>query len=574
MPAKQPRKTTRTTSKKGAGASAKRTKRAPVPRRAKATAPKRVARSKTKRSDSQKLATYWKKRDFEVTPEPKGGPTLERGGFGYLIQKHDARRLHYDFRLELDGVLLSWAVPKGPSLAPEERRLAVRTEDHPIEYGDFEGVIPEGQYGGGTVMLWDRGTWKPEGDPHEAIDKGHLAFSLEGERLRGRFHLVRTRRKPGDKSESWLLFKGKDAAAATAKSKKEPIETEKTSVVTGRSMEEIASDRKRTWQSSRVETTPAERTQLRDLVSQIPTTVSFTNLDKILYAEQGLSKAGLIAYYAIVEPYMMPYLKDRPVTLVRCPDGAPSKGEVHQKPKSTLCFYQKHAKTHAPDAIIRVPIEEEGGTKDDYMAISNRDGLLAAVQLGSLELHTWGCHIDDVERPDTVVMDLDPDPDLPWKAVAEAAFEMRALLEELGLDSWVKTTGGKGLHVCFPVTRRLDWEAFKGFTKAVATTLEGARPNRYTTNPIKARRKGKVFIDYLRNGRGATAIAPYSTRARPNATIATPIGWDELKDGIRPEELTLRSMPARLDALKKDPWARFLETKQSITAAMRKRLGL
>lgn len=539
----------------------------------------------------EKLATYREKRDFGVTPEPSGDSAkVEAGSFAYLIQKHAARRLHYDFRLELDGVLLSWAVPKGPSLDPKERRLAVRTEDHPIDYGDFEGVIPAGEYGGGTVMLWDRGTWEPIGDGRAGLEKGHLEFVLHGERLRGRFHLVRTHGsgKARDADKSWLLikargdlippsrsahppvFKGKDQEVRV---RDQPVDEELTSVTTGRTMEEIADERDRTWHSDRSEDTKkapqakaarsapkrsvaqAPAPALKDLVKQIPTTIAFTNLDKVLYQESGLTKAALLAYYAVVEPLMMPLVANRPLTLVRCPNGA-----------SKHCFFQKHAKDGVPKAIHRVPIEEDDGESADYMAIDDRDGLLAAVQLGSLELHTWGCHIDKPEKPDLLVMDLDPDPTVPFARVIEAAQEVRALFEGAGLDTWVKTTGGKGLHVCVPIARRIDWEQAKAFTKGIAEALVERAPDRYTANMAKAQRKGKIFVDYLRNGRGATAIAPYSTRARAGATVATPLAWDELDEDLDPQAFNIRTLPERIDRWKKDPWAGFMSCKQSISA--------
>jgi bifunctional non-homologous end joining protein LigD len=541
-----------------------------------------------------KLATYRKKRDFFVTPEPRGKKKRRVKGFGYLIQKHDASRLHYDFRLELDGVLLSWAVPKGPSLSPKERRLAVRTEDHPIEYGSFEGVIPEGEYGGGTVMLWDRGSWEPNEDPREGLEKGHLVFTLHGERLRGRWHLVRTRPRAREKNESWLLFKGKDAEATKGR---EPVDVELTSVASGRSMDAIASDADRSWSSkegrakkARPKRTPAARAKrakatqadLSGLVAQIPTSVKLTNLDKVLFPD-GLTKGALIAYYAIVEPYMLPHLENRPLTLVRCPNGAPrGSSRVHQTPSrrdagevaaAKHCFYQKHVKRGLDPAIIGVPIREDDGTIGEYMAVGDRDGLFAVAQLGSLELHTWGCHIDDVERPDTAVIDLDPDEALPWRSVVRAAFEVRAVLEDLGLKSWVKTTGGKGIHVCFPIVRRTSWDDFKDFTRGVATTIVASDPKRYTANMAKAQRTGKIFIDYLRNGRGATAVAPYSTRARRGAPVAAPITWDELEAGAHPRDFNLRSMMSRLETLKVDPWADFLKTKQSITQATWRKLA-
>jgi bifunctional non-homologous end joining protein LigD len=558
----------------------------------KPTARKPTARKPTARSTpapDDKLSVYRAKRDFALTPEPAGNATAARSlsRFGYIIQKHDARRLHYDFRLELDGVLLSWAVPKGPSLVPTERRLAVRTEDHPLEYADFEGVIPEGEYGGGTVMLWDRGTWTPEGDPQQGLRKGRLTFELHGERLTGRWHLVRTSSQRYDqRADNWLLFKGRDDVARESGSA-ELVDVEQTSVTTGRTMVQIAEERDRTWRSHRTgdggqereagqrsaartlrarrsarpAARPMDQPALSELVSRLSTSVSFTNLDKVLYPEQGLTKAALLAYYAVVVDWILPHVADRPLTLLRCPNGP------HEQ-----CFFQKHKNETTPDAIRPLPLTEEDGEERIYMAIDDLDGLLAVVQLGTLELHTWGAHVRTIEKPDLLVFDLDPDEGLPWQRVVEAGFDLRAWLQDIGLESWPKTTGGKGLHVCVPVAPRLDWDTAKAFTKAVADTLQAAAPARFTSNMSKAKRKGKIFVDYLRNGRGATFIAPYSTRRHAQAPVATPVTWDELEAGIDPTSFTVQTIPARLDALSEDPWADLLAARQSITAAMRRRV--
>lgn len=572
----------------------KATARKPTPRKATArktnagqagtVAPRQARRSVD--APAEKLRVYRAKRDFSLTSEPSGAAASSPSGFGYIIQKHAASRLHYDFRLELDGVLLSWAVPKGPSLVPTERRLAVRTEDHPVEYADFEGVIPAGEYGGGTVMLWDQGTWTPEGDPRAGLRKGRLTFDLHGARLTGRWHLVRTHSdRYGDTSDSWLLFKGRDDESREAGAD-ELVDTELTSVTTGRSMDEIAEARDRTWRSNRTDDEPGARSTTRNaaqgdaqpgatsagtaapgladltgLVSRLPTAIKFTNLDKVLFPEQGLTKAALIAYYAVVADWVLPHIADRPLTLVRCPNGP---GEQ--------CFFQKHTNHTTPQAIQSLPLVEEDGEEKSYMLIRDLEGLLSVVQLGSLELHTWGSHARTVEKPDILVFDLDPDEGLAWERVVEGAFAMRALLADIGLESWCKTTGGKGLHVCVPVAPRLEWEEAKAFTKAVAEMLQGWGPSRFTTNMSRARRKDKIFVDYLRNGRGATFIAPYSTRRRPGAPVATPVTWDELYAGLDPQAFTVQTVPSRLDGLSEDPWAGLRASRQSITAAMSRRV--
>ncbi|HSD87463.1 MAG TPA: DNA polymerase ligase N-terminal domain-containing protein, partial [Kofleriaceae bacterium] len=289
-----------------------------------------------RKAATAKLAKYRSMRDFKQTSEPAGDRPPRSAGNSFVIQQHAARRLHYDFRLELDGVLLSWSVPKGPSLSPTERRLAVRVEDHPIDYADFEGIIPKGQYGGGTVCVWDRGTWEPEGDAHEAMRKGRLTFRLDGQKLHGAWHLIRT--KPTDKQETWLLFKSRDEAANESL---DIVTAKPESVITGRTLEEIAADADRVWQSDHaVEPTAMEKRAARiaaagtradderspnagdvaALVKQLPLGFELTNLDKVLYPEQGITKAELIAYFAVVADWMLPQLANRPLTLVRCPE--------------------------------------------------------------------------------------------------------------------------------------------------------------------------------------------------------------------------------------------------------------
>ena len=532
-------------------------------------------------------------RDFKKTAEPSGTRAPRTRGSIYVIQQHAARRMHYDFRLELDGVLLSWSVPKGPSLSPSEKRLAVRTEDHPLDYADFEGVIPKGEYGGGTVNVWDRGHWEPDGDAHEMLAKGRLSFRLYGAKLAGKWHLIRTK---GDKD--WLLFKSKDEAA---NENIDIVAVKPESVLTGRTLAQIAADADSVWHSNRAkrEANPEEEKNLRKhlfrnaklaneavkraraagqdnqpirsstaadvaaLVKQLPLGFELTNLDKVLYPEQGLTKAQLIAYLAVVAEWMLPQLANRPLTLVRCPDGV-------GKP----CFFQKKIFPGSPKSIATVEIrEEETGEVVEYMQVRDMAGLVGLMQLGTLEIHTWGCHSDKVERPDLIVFDLDPDAGMGWDHVALAAFDVRRRLGELGFTSFVKTTGGKGLHVCAPIKRTVDWDSFKAFTKAFADKMAADEPKLYTANITKSARKGKIFVDYLRNGRNATFIAPYSPRARDGAPVATPITWEELAHGVDAAAFTTKSVPARLAKLTKDPWTGIDAVDQAITAAAWRGVG-
>jgi bifunctional non-homologous end joining protein LigD len=511
-----------------------------------------------------KLKKYASMRDFAITAEPSGAKATATAGHGYVIQKHAASHLHYDFRLELDGVLLSWSVPKGPSLKPGERRLAVRTEDHPLDYASFEGIIPAGQYGGGTVVVWDRGTWAPEGKATEAMKKGRLSFTLDGEKLHGRWHLVRT--KPQGKQETWLLFKGRDEAASDTV---DIVAERPESVLSGRTVEQIAAKPDRVWHSNRSQPTKSTRTQAppapatnqHELLAQLPLGFKLTSLDKVIYPEQGITKGQLIAYFAVASEWMLPHIANRPLTLVRCPEG-------RKKP----CFFQKHILVGSPPAIHGLEITEVDGSVVTYMRVDDMPGLVATAQLGTLELHTWGSHADHVEQPDIMVFDLDPDEGMTWDKIALAAFELRGHLHALGLTSFVKTTGGKGLHVTVPVKRGLSWDDHKEFTKLVSESFEATAPERFTTNMAKRARKGRIFLDYLRNGRNATFIAPYSPRARDGATVAVPITWEELAAGVDPLAFTTLTVPKRLANLEADPWKDFFKVKPAITAAMWKKL--
>jgi len=576
------------TKKKAATTARKKATRAGAPSPRTPAAKASVTRARKKQTTQPKsLAQYRSMRDFEKTAEPAGNARERASGDSFVIQKHDASHLHYDFRLELDGVLLSWSIPKGPTLRPADRRLAVRTEDHPLDYAGFEGIIPKGEYGGGTVIVWDRGTWTPEYDAHAMMKKGHLSFTLQGEKLHGRFHLVRTRR-PEDKREHWLFFKGKDE---TANDETDIVSERPESVLSGRTVEEVAAAPDGVWHSNRAakktvanktvaKKTVAKKTVVKkasarepnevasydtlQLVKRLPLPFSLTNLDKILYPENQLRKADLIAYYASVASHALPHLGGRPLTLVRCPGGRTAK-----------CFFQKHANDNVPEAVKRIDVgEETKGRADLYMAVDDMPGLLALPQMGALELHTWVCHADQVERPDQFIFDLDPDEGLGWDAVVEAAFLLRERLAQMNLDSFVKTTGGKGLHVVLPVTRKLDWEAHRGFAKGFAELVAREQPKRYLTNMRKDLRKGKLFLDWMRNGRGATAIAPYSTRAREGATVATPITWEELEHGIDPKRFDVYGVIRRLEGLKKDPWQAYSTTKQSVSPATLRKLGV
>ena len=803
---------------------------------------------------ADRLDEYNTRRDFSRTAEPEGkAGHARRSGLRFLVQKHEATRLHYDLRLEWDGVLLSWAVTRGPSADPGEKRLAVRTEDHPLSYGEFEGTIPEGEYGGGTVMLWDQGTWTPAGDPEAGLAEGKLKFTLNGARMRGGWTLVRM--KTDDARENWLLIKERDTFATDAPDAL--TEENSTSVKTGRNMAEIAAGATGAKPPSRSKPRPEFRKpQLATLVDAAPEgdgwihetkfdgyrclvalgkggTRLFTRSGKdwtdrfaalegafdplpcdsalidgeVMAARTGkgsafsalqaaLGEGGPLVFYAfdllsldgtdltgapqierrerlaalfadlpqdgplrlsahvrgngpevfaracaaggegIVSkradaPYrgrrtkawrkvkctrrqefviggyapsdktgrpfaslllgefgpdglryrgrvgtgfsesdfehltgaMTPrktspfaevpkavargakwvrpdlvaeidfaeltadghirhgsYLglredkEAKTVTLETPKDGAAevagvtitsagrevfpkagcTKGDVARhydrvgartieiaghRPLSLLrcpdgiagdCFFQKHGGKGFPAALQRIEIAEKDGERAEYLYATRPEALVAAAQMGTIEFHIWGARTDRLERPDRLVFDLDPGEGTGWTDVIAAATQIRRELAELDLAATPVVTGGKGVHVCVPLRRTQGWEAVKSFAKTFAHVIAAAAPERYTATMSKSKRKGRIFIDWLRNERGATAIAPYSLRAREGAPVAVPVTWEELEGMARPAPFGIADMAARLE--RPCPYLEALNDLQTLGAATAERL--
>jgi len=285
--------------------------------------------------------------------------------------------------------------------------------------------------------------------------------------------------------------------------------------------------------------------------------VRLTHPDRVLFRDQAITKLGLARYYEAVADWMVPHVADRPLSLVRCPEG--ERGD---------CFYQKHAAPGVPKQVKRVRIRESGGGTASYLYVDDLPGVIALAQIGVLELHPWGTRVGRLERPDRLVIDLDPAPGLPWARVVEAAEEARALLKDLGLVSFVKTTGGKGLHVVVPLRPEAGWDRLRALGEGIGAEMTRRAPDRYTINPLKAARRGRIFIDYLRNVRGATAVAAYSPRAKRGAPVSTPITWAELSAKTEVPAFTLETVPKRLAALRKDPWVDFFSVDQAITSRM------
>ena len=283
--------------------------------------------------------------------------------------------------------------------------------------------------------------------------------------------------------------------------------------------------------------------------------VRLTHPERVLYPDQAITKLALARYYEAVADWIVPHVADRPLSLVRCPEGQPGP-----------CFYQKHAGPGVPKEVKRVRIRESGGVTASYLYLDDLAGVVALTQIGVLEIHPWGARVARLDRPDRLVLDLDPAPGLPWTRVVEAAQEIHALLADLDLVAFVKTTGGKGLHVVVPLRPEAGWDALRALGEGIGAELARRAPDRYTINPLKAARRGRIFVDYLRNVRGATAVAAYSTRARPGAPVSTPLGWSELAGKTRPGDFTVETVPKRLASLHRDPWADFFSVDQAITS--------
>jgi bifunctional non-homologous end joining protein LigD len=512
-----------------------------------------------------KLSAYHAKRNFRLTPEPAGEIAMPGERLRFVVQKHDARRLHYDFRLEIGGTLKSWAIPKGPSLDPADKRLAVHVEDHPLGYIDFEGDIPERQYGAGRVEVWDIGHWEPQGDPQRDYEAGKLKFRLDGEKLQGGWTLVRTRLGGSGGKEQWLLIKERDGVARSAQ------EYDITEALPDSVLQDVRSGNSRRHAPhetpARSKPAPAARTRKasprkeekrRERIED----VDITHPDRVMDTESGATKLDVARYYQRVAPCLLPFLRKRPVYLLRCPEGIA--GEH---------FFQKHINRLAIAGIRKIDPSLDPG-HGPLMAIEDAHALVGAAQMGTVELHACNAAADRIDRPDCMVFDLDPDPGLPWARVAEGARLVKALLDELGLASFLKTSGGKGLHIVVPLSRRHAWDDVTAFSQAVAEQLASTQPELFSAKMGEQNRVRKIFIDYMRNRRHASTVAPYSLRARPGLGVAVPIGWDELDSIGGAAEWTIRTLPARLDTLKSDPWQDYFGTRQNLTAAMKDRLGI
>jgi bifunctional non-homologous end joining protein LigD len=536
--------------------------------------------SEQERDPQERLKTYRAKRDFTVTAEPAGDAVVDGAG-RFVVQRHRASRLHYDFRLEVDGVLASWAVPKGPTLDPKARQLAVHVEDHPIEYFDFEGVIPKGEYGGGDVIVWDWGTWEPSGpkykDPAAAIARGELHFDVQGEKLAGRFVLIR-RDKPDGASgkEQWLLLHKNDDHARPGWDPEEHPQ----SVKSGRTNDEVAAVPDALWRSDLPAAEASIPVEGRPPPAWDPPTddelaaldglgkagtwalqgreLKLTNLDKVLFpgreGEAPVTKRELIRYHAQVAPFMVPYLYDRPINLNRFPDGADKPG-----------FWHKEVPSHAPEWLTKWRNEEaDPGETECYAVVDSVPALVWMANFGALELHAWTSRLPDVHQPTWALIDIDPGPNVTFDDVLVLARLYRTALEHLHVIGMPKVTGKRGVQIWVPISDGYRFRDTRGWVEKVSRLIGRTVPELVSWEWETHRRHGLARLDYTQNAINKTLVAPFSARPSPGAPVSVPIRWDELDDPeIRPDRWTIRTVLDRL-AAEGDPLAPLIGLPQQL----------
>jgi len=492
----------------------------------------------------ERLQRYQKKRNFDVTPEPAGAGTPVSDGHRFVVQRHRASRLHYDFRLEAGGVLLSWAVPKGPTLDPDAKRMAVHVEDHPLEYFDFEGVIPGKQYGAGDVIVWDWGTWRIDDDvdPIAATEAGDLHFDLFGEKLSGHFALVR--RGARDGKEQWLLLHKHDEHAVPGWD----AEEHPRSVKTGRTNDEVKAAPAATWSSSTIWAAPdADELAALDALGAKGTwelgghQLQLTNLDKVLFpAKRGieaLTKRDLIRHNTTLAPAMLRYLVNRPVNLHRYPDGAGKPG-----------FWHKALPNHAPEWLRRWHNKEADKSEaQEYLVIDSPAALAWVANYGAIELHPWTSTTAHPHQPTWAMVDIDPGESSTFDDVVVLARLHRTALDHIGMRAMPKVTGKRGIQIWVPVADGLTFDDTRAWVERLSRIVAEVVPEMISWEWEVAKRAGRIRLDFTQNAINKTLVAPFSTRPVAGAPVSVPITWDELDDPeLRPDRWTLRTIGERL----------------------------
>ncbi|HEY2349330.1 MAG TPA: non-homologous end-joining DNA ligase [Puia sp.] len=522
------------------------------------------------------LTKYKEKRSFANTPEPTGGKGSGQD-LVFVIQKHAASHLHYDFRLEMGGVLKSWAVPKGPSMDPAIKHLAMMVEDHPYDYKDFEGQIPKGNYGAGTVIIWDAGTYRPlekvktKKEAEKLLLKqlyaGSLKFSMQGRKLKGEFALVKT---PGRGENHWLLIKHRDRYASDY-----DITKKDKSVVSGKTIEKMAGDPGAAqWKSNRTssagkkataEKIPADKEKkkstvaakksgvkvsfkrtgkkLKPLLNQTDETqetavdghsLTFKHLGKLYWPKEGFTKRQLLNYYYEASPYILPYLKDRPQSLNRFPNGI--EGES---------FYHKDVTATAPDWVKQFPYRTNGENKN-FLVVEDTASILWMANLGAIEMNPWNSRVQTPDQPDWCIIDLDPSDKNTFNEVIETALVTKEVLDELNVTGYPKTSGSTGIHVYIPLGAKYSYDESQLFAQIIATEVRNRLPSNTSIERMTNKRKGKIYVDFLQNRPKATLAAPYSVRPKAGATVSMPLGWEEIKKGLKMNQFTMENALSRV----------------------------
>ena len=506
-----------------------------------------------KATPKKRLAEYTAKRDFAKTPEPAGGHAPEAGDRPrFVVQRHRARALHYDFRLEMGGVLASWAIPKGPSLDPKVKRLGVHVEDHPVEYFDFEGVIPRGEYGGGDVIVWDWGTYEPvrTDDPVQAVADGELHVDLYGEKLHGRLVLIRRGENKSGK-EQWLVFHKKDEFAVAGWD----AEQFPKSVRSGRTNDEVQAQRDAVWRSDApaalagidFSSTRADIAALDALGKEGDwefdgVTLHVTNLDKVLFPgrtkeETPLTKRDLIRYYAMVAPVMVPYLDGRPLNLNRFPNGVGKPG-----------FWHKAVPSHAPEWITQWHNDDADEGETDQYFVADRPATLAwLANYGAVELHAWTSRIPEVRKPTYAMIDIDPGEKTTWEQVLTMTGLYKAALDHMKVRGFPKVTGQRGIQIWVPIEPGPAFADTRAWVEALSRLVGETVPELVSWKWEKRGRGGLARLDYTQNAINKTLVAPYSVRPAAGAPVSMPITWAELDDPeLRSDRWTIRDAGARL----------------------------
>ncbi|MEP6747254.1 MAG: non-homologous end-joining DNA ligase [Bacteroidota bacterium] len=491
------------------------------------------------------LTEYNKKRNFKNTPEPAGDKQIGVIQHRFVVQRHEASRLHYDFRLELNGVLKSWAVPKGPSLNSADRRFAVQTEDHPVAYINFKGVIPEGNYGAGKMEIWDKGVFMPVDEKGKDLTdkqaaawlkKGQLKFNLKGKKLKGGFALVQLK----DNDKNWLMIKHKDKYAVTATYNPDEGRTTNTKKTGVKKTPAATFKNNATEKKARVKKKSLPASVEKEKAIKVNGhTLQLTNLTKIYWPKDKITKGALIKYYDAIATIILPYLKNRPLSLKRNING------INEK-----AFFQKEAGPHFPDWIKTAPFHADStGKTVNYTICNDKATLLYLANLACIEMNPWNSTITSPDKPSYLIIDIDPSPKNTFEQVVETAKATTEILEKAGATFYCKTSGATGIHIYVPLNSKYDYEHARSFGQIIATLVQEQLPGFTSLERSLSKRGNKIYIDYLQNSKGQTVASAYSVRPVDGAHVSAPLLVKELKKGLHPSQFTIFNIEKRIREL-------------------------